>query len=230
MKCAIFDCDGTLVDSQHLIVAAMGAAFDGVGRPRLARERVLSIVGLSLPLAVEYLLPDARPDEILEISEGYKSAFSKLRADPAAEEPFYDGVRDILDWLHEHDGVELAIATGKSRRGVDRILAMHGLDGRFAAIATADEHPSKPHPSMIVHALDMADAAPEDAVMIGDTSFDMAMARAAGVTAIGVTWGYHDVSELQRAGAQALVTTANELANALAEHLILAAPPAASDS
>lgn len=221
MKLAIFDCDGTLVDSQHLIVAAMNSAFDSVGRKTLPRAQVLSIVGLSLPLAVETLLPQAGEREVAEISQAYRDAFFKLRADPSAEEPLYDGIADLIDWLHAHDEVLLAIATGKSRRGVDRIIEMHGLENRFVAISTADEHPSKPHPSMILHALNRAGAEPEDAVMIGDTTFDIAMARAAGVASVGVDWGYHDASDLDRAGPSALVKTAAELRAELARLLTL---------
>lgn len=221
MKLAIFDCDGTLVDSQNMIVAAMTVAFTGVGREPLPRAQVLSIVGLSLPLAIEHLLPDSGPAEIEAITAGYRAAFATLRADPAAGEPLFPGMGEVVNWLHGHDDVLLAIATGKSRRGVDRLLALHGFENRFVAISTADEHPSKPHPSMIMHALSDAGVEPENAVMIGDTSFDVAMANAAGVTAIGVTWGYHEPEQLIRAGAHALVRTTNELSQELSRILDL---------
>ncbi|MEM9030382.1 MAG: HAD-IA family hydrolase [Pseudomonadota bacterium] len=217
MKLAIFDCDGTLVDSQNLIVSAMNSAFADVDRAPLPRDRVLSIVGLSLPLAIEHLLPDAPPTEIAAITAGYKSAFAELRADPAAHEPLYEGILDLLGWLHGHDETLLAIATGKSRRGVDRILQRFDLEGRFVAISTADEHPSKPHPSMIEHAMTTSGVAAEHTVMIGDTTFDVAMARAAGVAAIAVDWGYHPTEQLSGAGADVIVGSADELSRELAQ-------------
>ena len=205
MKLAIFDCDGTLVDSQNLIVTAMHRAFASVDRAPLPRKTVLSIVGLSLPLAIERLVPEAPKSEVLKITNGYRAAFAELRTDPQALEPLYDGIEDLIHWLGSRDDVLLGIATGKSRRGVDRIIDRHGFEGRFVAISTADEHPSKPHPSMISHAVEVAGVEPSNAVMIGDTTYDIDMAHAAGVGSIGVEWGYHDVADLARAGAHALV-------------------------
>ena len=200
-RLAIFDCDGTLVDSQHNICLAMERCFVAAGLAPPTRERTRTVVGLSLVEAMRAMLPDAEPDDHVELAERYKRAFQQMRADGLADEPLYDGVADLIDGL-EAEGWLLGIATGKSDRGVALCLEHHGLAGRFVTNQTADRHPSKPHPSMIGQAMADAGAAPETSLMIGDTSYDMAMARAAGVTAVGVAWGYHDADELLRAGAQ----------------------------
>jgi phosphoglycolate phosphatase len=211
LRLAIFDCDGTLVDSQHSIVAAMAAAFDAVSLTCPTREQCLSVVGLSLPQAMAALLPEADGTFHLEVSEHYKRAFHALRAGGGLQEPLYDGISDLLDAL-EADGWLLAVATGKSDRGLRLVLEHHGLFGRFVSLQTADRHPSKPHPSMIEAALAQAGVARENAVMIGDTSFDMLMAGAAGVRGLGVGWGYHAPDELHAAGAASVAMDSAELA------------------
>jgi phosphoglycolate phosphatase len=200
-RLALFDCDGTLVDSQHNICAAMEACFAAAGLEAPARERTRSVVGLSLVEAMRAMLPDADAEMHDALAEGYKSAFHAMRARGAVDEPLFDGVAALIERL-DADGWLLGVATGKSDRGLALCLEGHGLAGRFVTLQTADRHPSKPHPSMIEAAMAEAGAAPETTVMIGDTSFDMAMALAAGATAIGVAWGYHDADELRRAGAQ----------------------------
>jgi phosphoglycolate phosphatase len=202
-RLAIFDCDGTLVDSQHNICAAMEACFAAAGLERPARERTRSVVGLSLVEAMRAMLPEADSGTHAALAEEYKSAFHAMRARGLAEEPLFDGVAALIDAL-EAEGWLLGIATGKSDRGLAFCLEGHGLAGRFATLQTADRHPSKPHPSMIGQAMAEAGARPATTLMIGDTSYDMAMARAAGATAIGALWGYHDAAELTRAGAHHL--------------------------
>ena len=215
LRLAIFDCDGTLIDSQHAIVAAMASAFEAVSLPVPVRATCLSVVGLSLPQAMAQLLPDA-PDELhLDLSEHYKRAFRALRSGGTLHEPLYDGIADLLDGL-EADGWLLAIATGKSDRGLQWALEHHGLAGRFVSLQTADRHPSKPHPSMIEMALSDAGVARENAIMIGDTSFDMLMARAANVRPLGVGWGYHDEATLREAGAQSVALDSVQLARHIA--------------
>ena len=225
MKLVVFDCDGTLVDSQHLIVSAMSHAFERAGRVPLPREQVLSIVGLSLPYAIETLVPDATRAEVEHLTQGYREGFSQLRQQPDAVEPLYEGMAEIISWLDSHDDVALGVATGKSRRGVDRIVDMYNFHGRFQAISTADEHPSKPHPSMIDYAVAAVDAEPTQTIMVGDTTFDIEMAHAAGVQAVGVTWGYHPQSALERAAPRDLVTTRRDLARRLKDRLNLTEPP-----
>ncbi|WP_184157156.1 HAD-IA family hydrolase [Sphingobium lignivorans] len=210
LRLAIFDCDGTLIDSQHSIVAAMGTAFDAMGLACPDRAQCLSVVGLSLPQAMAQLLPDADTPFHHEISEHYKRAFHALRAGGQLHEPLYEGIAALLDAL-EADGWLLAVATGKSDRGLRLALEHHGLHARFVSLQTADRHPSKPHPSMIETALADAGVGPEQAVMIGDTSFDMLMAGAAGVRALGVGWGYHVPEELIAAGAASVAMDSAEL-------------------
>jgi phosphoglycolate phosphatase len=208
VKLIVFDVDGTLVDSEDLIVAAQRAAFLAHGLEPPTRERSLSIVGLSLVQAMRVLVPDG-PAESL--AEGYKTAFQRLRADPAYREPLFPGAAEILAELSGRDEVVLGIATGKSRRGVAHLLARHGWERVFATIQTADDHPSKPHPAMLEQALAETGAAPRDSVMIGDSTFDMAMARAAGIGAVGVSWGYHRPEALRETGAEAIVGSYREL-------------------
>ncbi len=211
VRLAIFDCDGTLVDSQHSIVAAMQGAFDAVALTCPARAEILSIVGLSLPQAMARLLPEAEPDFHALMVEHYKSCFMAMRGAGAVSEPLYEGVAALLDAL-EAGGWHLAVATGKSDRGLTAVLAVHDLAGRFVSLQTADRNPSKPHPAMIEAALLEAGARAEEAVMIGDTSFDMLMAGAAGVAALGVGWGYHAPGELLAAGARSVAMDSAELA------------------
>jgi phosphoglycolate phosphatase len=205
LRLAVFDCDGTLVDSQANICRAMEAAYAGAGLPPPPRVAIRGIVGLSLVEAVAVLAPDAPPALHEQLAEDYKAAFRAMRAAGELEvEPLYDGLVAALDTLSA-DGWLLGVATGKSDRGLAHVLAHHGLAGRFVTLQTADRHPSKPHPSMLHEAMAQAGTDPHMTAMIGDTSYDMEMARAAGVRAVGVTWGYHDAARLWAAGADAVI-------------------------
>lgn len=215
MRLVVFDVDGTLVDSQHLIVAAQREAFTVHGLQPPSRERSLSIVGLSLAEAFTALVGTHGPVEGLVAA--YKEAFRHLRADPACHEPFFPGAAELVADLARQRGVVLGIATGKSRRGVVHLVERHGWSRIFATIQTADDAPSKPDPAMLDQAMAETGAAPGDTVMIGDSTFDMLMARAAGVKAIGVSWGYHPVAALKEAGAAAIVHSYDELRTALAQ-------------
>ena len=199
-RLAIFDCDGTLVDSHADICRAMEDSFLRAGLEPPSREATRRVVGLSLTEAIGKLLPNATPDERAALAEDYKRAFHHLRARGEIEEPLFAGAVDLLDAL-EDDGWLLGIATGKSDRGLRFCLERHGIHARFITLQTADRHPSKPHPAMIVAALADAGADAADSLMIGDTSYDVLMAKAAGVGAVGVAWGYHDAAELRGAGA-----------------------------
>jgi phosphoglycolate phosphatase len=197
----VFDCDGTLVDGQASICEAMEAAFAAHGLRAPDRHHVRRAVGLSLPQAVRRLLPDLADEVHHAIAEEYKLAFRAARSEGRLEEPLFDGIADTIASLRTA-GWLLGVATGKSDRGLIHCLATHGLGDAFVTLQTADRHPSKPHPAMLEAALAEAMADPGDAVMIGDTAYDIAMARAAGVRAIGVAWGYHDPAELMTAGAE----------------------------
>ncbi len=201
MKLIIFDVDGTLVDSQAHIVAAMEFAFARVGIELPVRDALLSIVGLSLPEAMSKLCPQASPSEIDALVDGYRASYAELRIQMKDAAPFYPYAEDVLEDLSNRDDVLLGMATGKSRRGVRHIIEAHQLDRVFVTTQTADTHPSKPHPSMLMDAMAEAGVEAADTVMIGDTTYDMEMAGNAGIAGIGVAWGYHSVSALEGVGA-----------------------------
>lgn len=215
LRLILFDVDGTLVDSQGSIVSAMTSAFAAAHLVLPDRSVLLSIVGLSLDRAFERLVPDADPDRRAFMAQTYKDTYARERQEvgSAATSPLYPGMRDLLDTLLAVPENILGVATGKSRRGLDALIGSHGLQGVFHTRQVADDHPSKPHPSMIETALAESGAEKQHAVMIGDTSFDMEMARSAGIKAIGVSWGYHPVSAL--AAADVIVNTASEIAPAI---------------
>lgn len=216
MRLAVFDCDGTLVDSQANICRAMDEAFAMSGLAPPPRSATRAIVGLSLVEAMRALLPDADDGRTRRLAADYKDAFHRLRQSGGLDpEPLFEGVAAVLARLAD-DGWQLGVATGKSDRGLAHILAAHGLADRFATLQTADRHPSKPDPSMLLAAMAEVGATPRETAMIGDTSYDMAMARAAGVRAVGVAWGYHPVAAMVEAGADTVATHAAELPALLA--------------
>jgi len=209
VKLILFDVDGTLVDSQHLILAALGMAFSANGVAVPSRERALSIVGLSLAEAFTVLVGADGPVDGL--AQAYREAFHRLRSDPANEEPLYPGAAACVEALFERKGAALGIATGKSRRGVRHLLDRLNWHHVFATTQTADDAPSKPHPAMIEQAMAAVRTTPTDTVMVGDSCYDMAMARAAGALPIGVAWGFQPVEALRRAGADRIVHSYSEL-------------------
>lgn len=206
----VFDCDGTLVDSQHSICAAMAQAFDDAKLIPPDRTAILAIVGLSLPHAMARLLPEAEVDLHAHLTERYKQAFHAMRGRGQVSEPLYPGIAELIETLNAA-GWLLGVATGKSDRGLALCLAHHGIADRFVTFQTADRHPSKPHPSMLLQAMADAGASPQTTVMIGDTHFDIDMGLAAGTRAIGVGWGYHRPQELLDAGAHAIAMDSAEL-------------------
>ena len=213
-RLAVFDCDGTLVDSQATICAAVEQGFNACAIVPPGAQAARGIIGLSVVEAMAVLHPDGDHRAHVALADAYKAAFFDLRAQGLAREPLYDGIVEAIADV-EARGWLLGVATGKSDRGLAHILATHGLGDRFVTLQTADRHPSKPHPSMLEQAMADAGAAPNTTAMIGDTSYDMAMARAAGVRAIGVAWGYHDAALLREAGAEIIATHASELVGLL---------------
>jgi len=217
-RLAVFDCDGTLVDSGATITAALRITFEQNGLdvppPSLSRK----VIGLSLVESMAALMPDLPVERHIELAEDYKLAFQKLRAAGAVEEPLFEGVLDLLDTL-EDDGWLLAVATGKSDRGLKHCLELHGIHARFVSLQTAGRHPSKPHPSMVEQAIAAAGAALETTIVVGDTSFDMAMAANAGATGIGAGWGYHDAHELLAAGAVGVAEEPGDVLALIREHV-----------
>jgi phosphoglycolate phosphatase len=217
-RLAVFDCDGTLVDGQADVCWAMERAFTRAGLSVPDVSAVRRAVGLSLPQAVRALAPDLSDDQNRAVTEYYRSSFRARREEGLLDEPLYDGIAELLTGLHDA-GWRLAVATGKSDRGLAACLATHGIADLFVSLQTADRHPSKPHPAMLEAALFEAGALPDQAVMIGDTSFDMLMARSARVRGIGVAWGYHAPAELIASGAVSVAETVTALSQALEEAL-----------
>lgn len=221
IRLAVFDCDGTLVDSEASIVAAMRGAFAAHGFAEPTAAAVRRVIGLPLKAAIARLIPDA--DDLFhdKLTAGYKEVFADLRRRGLALDPLYPGAPEALE-AFVSSGWLLGIATGKSRRGLLETLERHGIRERFVTLQTSDIGPGKPYPDMLLRAMAESGAEAAATVMIGDTTFDVEMARRAGVMAIGVSWGYHNGDELPAAGADALVNDFGDLF-AAAETLMEAA-------
>lgn len=223
----IFDVDGTLVDSQNLIVEAQAETFRRLGMTPPSREQTLSLVGLSLVPTFEALVGKDGPVE--ELVAHYREVFSTIIATPGRKEPLFPGVPELIAALHVTPGLTLAVATGKSRRGMARVFDHYGWHVVFASVQTADTNASKPDPEMIFNALADTGATASDAVFIGDTSFDMEMGCAAGVESWGVSWGYHTVETLRAAGAKKILNSTVEVRDAImARFKTLSAEPISS--
>lgn len=208
--CAL-DLDGTLVDSQHQIVSAMAAAFAGEGMRPPDAGRVRQVVGLPLDQAIRQLAPGSGGLQVERLGEAYRDAYFSVRgASGASAEPLTDGALEALDALASR-GWLLAVVTGKGKRGLRAVLDAHGLTARFVTLKSADDGPGKPDPTVLLEAVAEAGSLPERSVMVGDTVFDLGMARRARVAGIGVTWGYHEISLLQTEGPAAVIDRFAEL-------------------
>lgn len=209
-RLVVFDCDGTLVDSQRGIIASVEAAFLPEGLCVPDDEMIRTGVGLPLEVAIARLAPDADDAQIARLVARYREAFFTLRQKPDFVEPLYPGTVEVITALEEA-GFLLAVATGKSRRGLRATLERHGILDRFVVLKTADDGPGKPDPSILKDAMAEAGALPGTTAMVGDTSYDILMARAARARAIGVTWGYHDAATLRKAGAETIIRRYSDL-------------------
>ena len=215
MILVLFDCDGTLVDSQHVIADAMARTFQDHGLPAPALEETRRIIGLSLSGAIARLSgePDmARADRM---AETYKRHFLALRTAPDFHEPLFDGAREAVQALARQQDVLIGMVTGKSRRGVEAVLGHHGLREAFTVVRSADDCPSKPHPAMVLECCSETGVDPEATLVVGDTVFDMAMAAAARALPLGVGWGYHETNELIEAGAHRILDRFGQLGGAV---------------
>lgn len=217
LKLVVFDCDGTLVDSQHSIVACMESAWRAFGLAALpTAASVRRVVGLPLVESIARLHPGGTGADHAALADCYKQAFVALRRGGPEEEPLFPGVRETVERL-SRAGILLGIATGKGRRGLSVTLSRHDLMEFFVTRQTADDAPGKPHPGMLLQAMAETGAGPEETVMVGDTTFDMMMARNAGVPAVGAAWGYHEPEELHEAGAGAIIQSCADLLSVLPE-------------
>jgi len=219
MTLIMFDMDGTLIDTHGLIAEHMASAFSAAGLPMPTPAEVRQIIGLSLPVAIAQLAQTEHSAVIDPLVESYKSHYRVSLERESGREPLFPGAREALDRLRPGPGNLLGIATGKGLAGVNRILRQHGLDGHFTTLQTPDHNPSKPHPGMLLRAMAETGSAPHEVVMIGDTVFDIELAKAAGVMSIGVGWGYHERKDLLQAGADTLIESFDELDAAIAEVL-----------
>ncbi len=218
-RLVLFDCDGTLVDSQAGIVTSMQTAFLGFGLIAPPPEAVKRVVGLSLDVAVRRLAPELGQSDALQVAALYKDTFRNLRLSGKLQEPLYEGIKSAVLETDRPDTI-LGVATGKSRRGLLAVLERHGMLARFQTLQTADDVAAgKPAPDMCLRACDETGIDPSATVVIGDTTYDMQMARAAGAAALGVAWGYHAAEELLDAGAVTVLSHPREVAAAVRQVL-----------
>jgi phosphoglycolate phosphatase len=206
-KLAIFDCDGTLVDSGATIRAALEQAFEAHGVECPPLEVTRKVIGLSLVESMAVLVPEG---DHAALTQSYKDAFFAMRGAGRVEEPLFEGIVELLDTLAE-DGWLLGVATGKSDRGLKHCLESHGLGARFVTLQTADRNPSKPHPAMALAAMAEAGTEPQRTIFVGDTGWDMGCARNAGVGAIGAGWGYHELEQLTAEGAYGVAVSPRDV-------------------
>ncbi|MGH8516241.1 MAG: HAD family hydrolase [Panacagrimonas sp.] len=210
----IFDWDGTLADSEGLIVRSMQAAITDLGLPPRSDRAIGELIGLGLTEGMQTLYPELDTDELIRLLMGYRASFVGKPGDPVAaarEAPLFDGAKQALSELVS-GGYVLAVATGKPRPGLERSLRHHsGLRALFAATRTADETANKPDPLMLRELLDELRVPVERALMVGDTEYDAAMARAIGMPMIGVTCGVHAPGRILASGAMALIESVSAL-------------------
>jgi len=209
----LFDCDGTLVDSQYVVHAAVCRAFEGCGLAVPGSDEVRGVIGMQFDDAFARLAPDLDAAGLARLTDGYKAASLALREGPDAQarEPLYDGIAELVVALHD-GGVTLGVATNKSMNSLRHNLAIHGLEERFVTLQTRDNAPGKPDPAMALQAMAEAGARPETTIMVGDTAYDMEMALAAGTGALGVAWGYSSPQALLASGASDVAADAAALA------------------
>lgn len=192
----VFDWDGTLMDSEARIVACLQGAIADLGLPRKEVADLRNIIGLGLAEAIERLFPGSAADIRHALVERYRHHF--LVADPTPS-TLFEGAREVLHDLAAQ-GYLLAVATGKGRHGLDKVLEETGLGPLFHATRCADETVSKPHPQMLLELMDHLGAEPQATLMIGDTEYDMEMARNAGTHALAVSYGVHHPERLLKHG------------------------------
>ena len=197
----VFDWDGTVMDSAQHIVGNMLSAIEALGLPPREPEQISELIGLSLNEAFQRLYGDLSTEYAAELLQRYRQGYIKVSQDRSL---LFSGAEDALCRLREQ-GYLLAVATGKSRAGLDRALSQTGLAEFFCMTRCADESADKPHPQMLFDILEQTDLPAGAALMVGDTEYDMHMAGAARMTALGVDCGVHTTERLNQAGAVAVL-------------------------
>ena len=221
LKLAIWDMDGTIVDSREVIQTAMVRSFEQVGLTPPAYDETRKVVGLGLPEACRVLAPTVSDAKLHELVENYRHSFVALRAEGEGFEPLYDGAKAAVERL-ANDGWLLAIATGKARRGVESFFEQHAMRDLFDTTWCADDGPGKPHPFMCEQAMSVLGVEPHQALIIGDAIHDIRMGLNAGIHTMGVSWGFGATEELQAVGAHEVhhdVSTLNTSLDRFAETL-----------
>ena len=212
-KLIVFDWDGTLMDSEDRIVASASAALSDLCLPPLPRDRIRNIIGLGLKEAAEALLPGRSESFYGQYIDRYRHHFLEADTTPM---PLFEGVTETLVDLHGQ-GWLLAVATGKSRRGLNRAFEETGLGELFVASRCADEAPSKPHPGMLEELMEELGVSPQETLMVGDTEYDLQMALNAGTSAVAVCYGVHERQRLLEFSPLACLQAIGELRDWLAE-------------
>jgi phosphoglycolate phosphatase len=203
----VFDWDGTLMDSIGRIVRCLHLAIAEIGAEPRTDPQLRDIIGLGVQQATQTLYPGADAAFTEALTRAYRLYYLERDTTPT---PLYPDAEPVLRTLSDR-GFLLAVATGKSRRGLKEALESTGLGHYFDATATSDEHPSKPHPAMLGHLIERLGVERENAVMVGDSTFDLEMARSLRVTGVGVTHGAHDAERLRRCAPAALIERLAEL-------------------
>ena len=215
MYMVVFDCDGTLVDSQHAIIAATAFALGQEGLAMPPRQKVLGAVGLPVEIALKRHAPSADAEMLARIVDNYRAESVRLANQDDRGQIMFPGMEELVHWLGHEDNVFMGIVTMKSRRGLNRVVDAYGIRPFFQSLKSADDGPGKPAPDLLLDAMAELGTNATQTVMVGDTSFDMMMARAAGCYAVGVAWGYQSVEELEESGAHEIVNTPDELRQTL---------------
>ncbi|MBB4001434.1 HAD-IA family hydrolase [Aurantimonas endophytica] len=211
MKAILFDCDGTIADSCGVICDIMRRTFVAHGLDAPADAATRDIIGLSLDVAIARLHPGVEASLLASLVTGYRTQFRAARVEPGFREMLFPEMRGLIDRLSARDSLLLGMVTGKSRRGVAALCAEHDMAAAFSVVRTADDCPSKPHPAMVLECCEALGVGAQDTLVVGDSIYDVEMARAAGATAIGVAWGTHRPDMLFSAGAAEVAGTPGEL-------------------
>lgn len=210
LRLAVFDLDGTLLDSASSIVEGVRACWSACGFPEPDPDHVRRIIGLPWEESIRALIPDAGPAEFARIRNYHDQVARGLRPRPPRNQTLFPGAVETLDALEEA-GYLLSIITSRSNGRLADLLAEQGIGTRFVALKTVDHGPGKPNPHLMLQTLSETGVDAADAVMVGDTTFDILMAKNAGTAAVGVSWGVHERHELTEAGAAHVVDAFHEI-------------------